>query len=290
MTRSRWLLLFVLLVGFALFLALGPDEQTVIRESAAWREHARTNLAVALAIFFVAEVVLVAVSAPVGIWMSALAGFLFGFWIGTAVVSVAAMLGAMLAFLAARYVFFDAIHRAARTRPRLQRWLAAIDRGFHDHGAYYVLLLRLTPVIPFWALNLGLGLTRVRVRDYWWATQLGMLPATMVVVNAGASVAEIRSLGDLISWRVIGRWHFCRSCRSCCTTRRGGGFAGRAPTVRKGVERRRTRRARIDCRGFGCAHTSLTVGVRRSPRAAARSARPSGGAGRGWTCRVLPSP
>jgi uncharacterized membrane protein YdjX (TVP38/TMEM64 family) len=204
MSRSRWLLLFVFLLGFALFLALGPDEQTLIRESAAWRDSARAHLWTALAIFIVAEVVLVAVSAPVGIWMSALAGFLFGFWIGVAVVSVAAMIGALLAFLAARYVFFEAIHRAARTRPRLQRWLAAIDTGFQSHGAYYVLLLRLTPVIPFWALNLGLGLTRVRIRDYWWATQLGMLPATMVVVNAGASVAEITSIRDLLSWRVIG--------------------------------------------------------------------------------------
>ena len=51
-------------------------------------------------------------------------------------------------------------------------------------AAYYVLLLRLTPVIPFFlALNLGLGLTRLRLRDYWWATQIGMLPATMVVVT-----------------------------------------------------------------------------------------------------------
>jgi uncharacterized membrane protein YdjX (TVP38/TMEM64 family) len=204
MTRDRWLLLFALLSGLALFLALGPDEQTLIRESAAWRDHARTHLLVALAIFFVAEVVLVGISAPVGIWMSALAGFLFGFWIGVAVVSIAAMLGALLAFLAARYVFFDAIHRAARIRPRPARWLAAIDGGFQKHGAYYVLLLRLTPVIPFWALNLGLGLTRVRVFDYWWATQFGMLPATVVVVNAGASVAEITSLRDILSLRVLG--------------------------------------------------------------------------------------
>jgi uncharacterized membrane protein YdjX (TVP38/TMEM64 family) len=204
MTRGRWLLLTALLAGLALFLALGPDEQAVIRQSAAWRASARENLFVALAVFFVAEVVLVAVSAPVGIWMSALGGFLFGFWVGTAVVSVAAMIGAILAFLAARYVFFDAIHRAARTRPRMKRWLTAIDKGFHDHGAYYVLLLRLTPVIPFWALNLGLGLTRLRLLDYWWATQLGMLPATLVVVNAGASVAEITSLRDLLSLRVLG--------------------------------------------------------------------------------------
>jgi uncharacterized membrane protein YdjX (TVP38/TMEM64 family) len=204
MNRSRLLLLTAFVIGFGLFLALGPDEQTVIRESAAWRVAARTHLFAALALFFIAEVVLVALSVPVGIWMSALGGFLFGFWLGTAVVSVAAMLGALLAFLAARYVFFDAIHRLARTHPRLKKWLTAIDKGFHDRGAYYVLLLRLTPVIPFWALNLGLGLTRVRLRDYWWATQLGMLPATLVVVNAGASLAEITSFRDLLSWRMIG--------------------------------------------------------------------------------------
>jgi uncharacterized membrane protein YdjX (TVP38/TMEM64 family) len=204
MNWSRWLLLFALVAGLALFFALGPDEAALIRESASWRDQARNNLFAALAIFFVAEVVLVALSAPVGIWMSALGGFLFGFWIGTLVVSVAAMAGAMLAFLAARYVFFGAIHRYAQSRPRLQRWLAAIDRGLHEHGAYYVLLLRLTPVIPFWALNLGLGLTRLPIRDYWWATQVGMLPATLVVVNAGASLAEITSLSDLLSLRVLG--------------------------------------------------------------------------------------
>src|SRR5262245_56862173 len=127
MNWGRWLLLLVFVAAVALFFALGPDEQAVVRESAAWREAARNNLFVAVAVFFIAEVVAVALSLPVGFWMSALAGFLFGFWIGTAVVSVAAMIGAILAFLSARYVFFDAIHRAARTRPRLNRRLAAID-------------------------------------------------------------------------------------------------------------------------------------------------------------------
>jgi uncharacterized membrane protein YdjX (TVP38/TMEM64 family) len=204
MTRSRRLLLGAIALAVALFVAFGPDEQTVIREAAGWREYARNHLFAALAAFFIAEVVVVALSLPVGFWMSALAGFLFGLWVGTAVVSVAAMLGAVLAFLSARYVFADALHRLAGTRPRLGRWLAAIDAGLRAHGAYYVLLLRLTPVIPFWALNLGLGLTRVRLRDYWWATQLGMLPATLVVVNAGASLAEIESVRGVLSWRVLG--------------------------------------------------------------------------------------
>jgi uncharacterized membrane protein YdjX (TVP38/TMEM64 family) len=194
----------VLLAGVVLAWILGPDEQVVIEQSAAWRETARTHRVLALVVFFVVEVLLVAFSVPVGIWMSALGGFLFGFGIGLAVVSLAAMLGALLAFLAARYLFRDVLHQLAQRRPRLKRWLSTIDQGLHDHGAYYVLLIRLTPVFPFWAVNLGLGLTRVRLWDYWWATQLGMLPATVVVVNAGASLAELTTLRDLLSLRVLG--------------------------------------------------------------------------------------
>ena len=68
---------------------------------------------------------------------------------------------------------------------------------------YYVFLLRLTPVIPFWVLNIGLALTPVRVKDYWWATQLGMLPITLVVCHAGASLAEITTFRDILSINVL---------------------------------------------------------------------------------------
>ena len=203
MTWHRGLLLVALVAAVALFLVYGPDEQTVIRRSAEWREAARADLFTALAVFFVAEVVLVGLSVPVGIWMSVLAGFLFGVWVGTAVVAVAATVGATLAFLAARYLFAGALRRAAQSRPRLGRWLAAIDAGFRDRGAFYVVLLRLTPVFPFWVLNLGLGLTRIRLRDYWWATQVGILPMTVVIVNAGASLAEVTELRDVLSPRVL---------------------------------------------------------------------------------------
>jgi uncharacterized membrane protein YdjX (TVP38/TMEM64 family) len=204
MTRGRWLLLIALVAGLGLFLAFGPDERAVVRHSAAWRAAARDNLFVALAAFLAAEVVIVALSVPVGIWLTALAGFLFGTWLGTAAANVGATAGAILAFLSARYVFADALRRAAGTRPRLDRSLAALDTGLREHGAYYVLLLRLTPVFPFWVLNLGLGLTRVRLWDYWWATQLGMLPVTLVVANAGASLAEITTFRDVLSPRVLG--------------------------------------------------------------------------------------
>jgi uncharacterized membrane protein YdjX (TVP38/TMEM64 family) len=202
--RGRGLVLALAAAGVALFLAYGPDERTVIRQSGGWRAAVREHLFVALAVFFAAEVVLVAASAPIGIWLTALAGFLFGPWLGTAVVNLGSTLGAVLAFLTARYVFADALRRAAEHRPRLARSLAALDRGFEERGAYHVLLLRLTPVFPFWVLNLGLGLTRVRLVTYWWATQLGTLPVTLVVANAGASLAEITSFREILSARVLG--------------------------------------------------------------------------------------
>ncbi|HEV3440605.1 MAG TPA: TVP38/TMEM64 family protein [Gemmata sp.] len=201
---GRWLILALIVLGIGLFLAYGPDEQTVLHRSAEWREAARNHLFVALVLFFIAEVILIAFSVPVGIWLTVLAGFLFGTWIGTAVVNLGATTGAILAFLSARYVFAGSIHRAASTRPRLGRWLTAIDAGFHNHGAYYVLLLRLIPLFPFWTINLGLGLTSVRLRDYWWATQLGMLPISLVTANAGASLAEITSFRDVLSLQVLG--------------------------------------------------------------------------------------
>src|SRR5688572_26650800 len=112
MNRGRWLLLVASAVGVGLFLAFGPDEETVLRQSAAWRAEAHSNRFAALAVFFAAEVILIGLSVPVGMWLTVLAGFLFGPWVGTAVVSLGATAGAILAFLSARYVFFDVIHRA----------------------------------------------------------------------------------------------------------------------------------------------------------------------------------
>lgn len=200
---GRWLVLAGAATGAVLFLAFGPGEQAVIRRSGAWRAAAQADLPTALAVFVLAEVVLVALSAPVGFWLTVLAGFLFGTWLGTAAVSVAATAGAVLAFLLVRYVLFGPLHRAAARRPRLGRAVAAVDRGFQEHGVYYILLLRLTPVVPFWLVNLGLALTPVRLRDFWWATQLGMLPITLVAARAGASLAEITSFRDVLSWKVL---------------------------------------------------------------------------------------
>ena len=113
-------------------------------------------------------------------------GAIFGLAEGTALVFIGASLGATAAFLASRYLVRGAVERRVATEPRF----AAIDRAVGREGFKIVLLLRLTPVVPFVLLNYALGLTRVQLRDYVSAF-IGMLPATLLYVYYGKVVGDV---------------------------------------------------------------------------------------------------
>lgn len=120
------------------------------------------------------------------------AGFLYGPWLGIAVVLPASVLGATAAFLVARHLARDAV--AARVKGH--RVFEAVDRAVARRGFRTVLLVRLTPVLPFNLLNYGLGLTSVRLRDYVLGSAIGMLPAIVLVVHAGSLVTSLGGLGE----------------------------------------------------------------------------------------------
>jgi uncharacterized membrane protein YdjX (TVP38/TMEM64 family) len=202
-TPGRLLALAALAGAFGWFLLAGPDEAAVVARSGEWRTAARQNLPAAIGLFVLAEVLLVGLSLPVNLWLTVLAGFLFGAWVGTLVVSLSSTAGAALAFGAARYVFAGPVRRAALARPRLAAALARIDRGVAAHGAFYVAVLRMTPVFPFWLVNLGLALTPIRLREYVLASWLAMLPVTAVLAAAGAELAALTSFREALSARVL---------------------------------------------------------------------------------------
>jgi uncharacterized membrane protein YdjX (TVP38/TMEM64 family) len=117
------------------------------------------------------------------------AGALFGLVKGTAVVLVAATVGACVAFLIARYA---ARERVARMTQRDARF-TAIDRAIANAGLKITVLLRLSPVFPFNLLNYALGLTSVRFRDYALAC-IAMLPGTMLYVYYGRLIGDVAAL------------------------------------------------------------------------------------------------
>jgi uncharacterized membrane protein YdjX (TVP38/TMEM64 family) len=162
------------------------------------QQTADAHPAQALLVFFLVYVLATGLSLPIAVWLTLLGGALFGRWAGTAVVSVAATVGATLAMLASRHVLHDWVQQ------RFGRRLDAIDRGVERDGAYYLLTLRLIPAVPFWLLNLGMGLTPIRTRTYALVSWVGMLPATFVYANAGTELGRIESPADVLTARVLG--------------------------------------------------------------------------------------
>ncbi|MFS6536331.1 FAD-dependent oxidoreductase [Idiomarina loihiensis] len=150
------------------------------------------------AIYFVVYVAATALSLPGATILTLGSGAIFGLGWGLLLASFASSFGAFLAFLSARFILHDWVQEKFGER------LTAINRGMERDGAFYLLSLRLVPLFPFFVINLVMGLTKIKARTFYWVSQLGMLLGTAVYVNAGTQLAQISSLGDVVSADLIG--------------------------------------------------------------------------------------
>ncbi len=149
-------------------------------------------------VFFVVYVVITALSLPGAAIMTLASGASFGLVWGTIVVSFASTLGATLAMLAARTVLRDAIEK------RFGKKLVEVNKGVDKEGAFYLFTLRLIPAIPFFVLNLLMGLTRMKTWTFFWVSQVGMFAGTVAYVYAGTEIAKIDSLRSILSPGLLG--------------------------------------------------------------------------------------
>ena len=152
----------------------------------------------AAGLFFLAYVAVTALSLPGAALMTLLGGALFGLIEGFVLISFASTLGASLAMLSSRFLLRDWV------QSRFGQRLASIDAGVEREGAFYLFALRLVPLFPFFLINLAMGLTRLPLRTYWWVSQLGMLPGTLVYVNAGRELGQLESLSGILSPGLLG--------------------------------------------------------------------------------------
>ncbi|MES2938979.1 MAG: FAD-dependent oxidoreductase [Pseudomonadota bacterium] len=150
------------------------------------------------AAYFALYVGVTALSYPGAALLTLAGGAVFGFGWGLLIVSFASSIGATLAFTLARFVLRGEIEKRFGAR------VAEFNRGIEKDGASYLFALRLLPLVPFFVINLVMGLTRMRARTFYWVSQLGMLPGTAVYVNAGTQLAGIDSLQGLLSPALIG--------------------------------------------------------------------------------------
>lgn len=149
-----------------------------------------------VAVFIVIYVVAVALSIPGATILTLTAGFLFGFT-GVIYVNIGASGGAILAFLAARYVIGEWIQK------RYGEKLASFNREIAENGYSYLLTLRFIPLFPFFLINIFAGLTRVPLTTFAWTTIIGILPGSFVYIYAGRQLGVIDKPGDILSWQII---------------------------------------------------------------------------------------
>ena len=148
--------------------------------------------------FFFIYLLTTALSLPGAAVLTLAGGAIFGLMIGTLVVSFASSIGGTLAMLVARFLLHDWVQR------RFAGQLKAINEGIVKEGGFYLFTLRLVPVVPFFVINLVMGLMPIRWWTFYWVSQIGMRSGTMVYVNAGSELGQIESAGDILSPMLIG--------------------------------------------------------------------------------------
>ena len=155
------------------------------------------NTVATLAVYFVVYVAVTALSLPGAAVMTLAGGAVFGFGTGLFVISFASTIGATLAFLISRFVLRDYVQTKFKDK------LKAINEGVEREGDFYLFTLRLIPLFPFFVINLVMGLTPMKAWRFYLVSQVGMLPGTMVYVNAGSQLGSLESLSGILSPELI---------------------------------------------------------------------------------------
>ncbi|MBM4348564.1 MAG: TVP38/TMEM64 family protein [Deltaproteobacteria bacterium] len=198
---KKILILLIFVGGFSAFFFLGGDQHLNFSALKANRDrlmaytlnHYSSILFGAMAVYTAST----ALSLPVATILSLTIGFLFGLWVGTAIILFSATLGATLAFLAARYVFAEVVSRRMGTTAK------KLMSEFHRNDFNYLLFLRLVPLFPFWLINLATAFTPIKAQTYVLATAIGIIPGAFVFANLGQSLGRIESPDQLLSFKTL---------------------------------------------------------------------------------------
>lgn len=204
-TLRRLLPVAILLAGLATFLLLGLERyvsfEMLARHKATLTAWVAAHRVLAGLAFVLAYALMVAFSLPVAVVATPVGGFLFGTWAGAGLSVVAATLGSVAVFLAARYAFRDLF------RARAGATLARLEEGFRNNDFSYLLFLRLVPVFPFWLINIVPALLGMQLKRYVLATLLGIVPASIVYAGVGSGLGALLKRGEQPDLGIIFEWH-----------------------------------------------------------------------------------
>lgn len=195
--RKKTTLMLVAAVLLLVWLNADVSLQDMLAAQRELAMHFMDNPTLVTVIYFGVFVLLTALCLPGAGVLMLVGGGCMGFGLCMVVSTAASALGALLTMLFARHFFRSSVES------RFANKLNDINKGIEKNEVAYLLSLRLAPIIPFVAFNLLAGLTRVKPWTFLWTSFLGMLPGTMLYVNAGNELAKVNRLEELISLEVV---------------------------------------------------------------------------------------
>lgn len=186
---KRWLPLVILLTLMVLAFANGLHEQLTLSNLIMQRQelagYVDQNIVLALLVYLVVYAVSVALSVPGASFLTIAGGFLFGWVLGGAVTVFGATIGACAIYLVARSSFGETLTQ--RAGPFISR----LAEGFRNDAFNYLLFLRLTPVFPFWLINIAPAIFQMPLAPYALATFVGIIPGTFAYAFIGSGLDSI---------------------------------------------------------------------------------------------------
>ena len=148
-------------------------------------------------VFFIVYIVVTTFALPFAAIKTIIAGALFGLIPGVLLTSFASSIGSTLCFLMSRFVLRNYVEN------KYKKYVEKVNSGIIKDGIFYLFFLRLSPIFPFFIINLIFGLTKMKAITFYIVSQIGMLIGTVVFVNAGVQLAKINSISDILSFEII---------------------------------------------------------------------------------------
>lgn len=193
--KSAWRFfpLIIIITVIALFYLMGWGEYLSVKRLSEFQQDSQNwieaNWLLSIGLFIGLYTSLVAISFPGASFLTLASGMLFGLWWGTGATVIGATLGATLIFLLARSSLGGFL------RDRASGFLAKLRDGFERQAGWYLLSLRLVPLVPFWVLNIVAGAMNMRVAPYIFATFFGIIPGSFIYVSIGNGAGEVLARG-----------------------------------------------------------------------------------------------
>jgi uncharacterized membrane protein YdjX (TVP38/TMEM64 family) len=211
---KKIILLLLILIAIILIKTLGLTEYLTLdyikQNQESFYVYYQKNQFITVFIYFAIYIITTALSIPGATVLTLLGGALFGLSQGLVIISFASSVGATLAFLFSRTLFRDSVEK------KFKNQINKLNKGIEKEGAFYLFTLRLVPLFPFFLINMGMGLTRIKTLVFYLVSQIGMLPGTFVYVNAGVQLSKIDSLkAALLSPEVLVSFRFIRYFSLC---------------------------------------------------------------------------